>query len=84
MAWITFTEPVTLEYEENEGAHYQPGYCVDVKGSVARDWIGRGVAVSGKVEITPPKPDADAPDAEADDNSDDLQIPTFKRRRRRT
>lgn len=82
--WITFTEPVTLEYEQGDGPHYQPGYCVDVKGRVARGWIEKGVAVAGKVTVAPTEPDApDAPDAETEDVSEPVDIPTFKRRRPR-
>lgn len=85
MAWITFTENVTLEYEDGEGPHYRAGYCVDVKGRVARSMIDKGVAVAGQVTIVSAD-DTDEPDAQdaaTDDNSEAVEAPTFRRGRRR-
>lgn len=82
MAWITFTENVTLEYEDGEGPHYRAGYCVDVKGRVARSMIDKGVAVAGQVTIVSAD-DPDEPDAATDDNSEAVEAPTFRRGRRR-
>lgn len=55
MPVITFTEDVTLESEAPEtGPHYRKGYCVDAAAKVAQEWVSKGVAVYGKIEIAAP------------------------------
>lgn len=84
MPHITFTEDVTLDGETGPGPHYRKGYAPDVSEAIARQWIAKGVAVRGVVKFEEPKKvKAEEPVASEPEAAEPVEIPTFRRGRRR-